>query len=200
MNKCMLTSRRRFLAIAGTGALGLMTSPYLSAAEDGLSGLAVSSKYPENRSSFTVPDPSRIKLLQLTDIHFSTPVDKEREKVDQRTMELIKRVTDHAGPDVLVVTGDMWSNNPDGKGNLLQEFTIEKISSLGLPTVYLWGNHDRLSDIAMGHDKFAEAPHSLYKGGAGEGNYTVDLVDKSGTRLLELLCLNSNGIGIQPAQ
>jgi 3',5'-cyclic AMP phosphodiesterase CpdA len=202
MEKSFLTSRRRFMMAAGAGALGLTAAPFLRAAvaEEAPPGTPVSSKYPENRSSLTVPDPSRVKILQFTDIHFFAGRDEHGPEVDEKSVELIKRLVDQSKPDMLMLTGDTWHNNPDGKGKEFQEFALEKIGSLGIPTTYVWGNHDQLDDYVAGHNKFAEARNSLYRGGVSGGNYTVDLLNKTGERVWELVCLNSNDAGLQPQQ
>jgi hypothetical protein len=108
MQKHISTSRREFLAAAGAGALGLAASPFLRAAvaDEAPPGTPVSSKHPESRSSLTVPDPSRIKVLQFTDIHFFNDRDKHGPGVDGKSIEGMKRMIDSSTPDVLVLTGD----------------------------------------------------------------------------------------------
>ncbi len=202
MDNFFLTSRRRFMMAAGAGALGLTAAPFLRAvvAEEAPPGTPVSTKYPENQSSLTVNDSSRIKILQFTDIHFFNDREERGPEVDEKTYELMKRLVELSKPDVLVATGDIWHNNPGGRGKEYQEYALEKMGALGVPTAYIWGNHDQLDDYVTGHDRFTEAPHSLYRGGVGGGNYTVELKNKSGDRLWELVCLNSNDAGLQPQQ
>jgi hypothetical protein len=196
------SSRRHFLAAAGVGALGLASLPSLAVEEEKeiLPGIPQSQKYPENQSSLTVSDPSRIKVLQFTDIHFFCSRDKYGVERDERTVEDFKRLVDHAEPDILAVTGDTWHDNPEGRGREFQEFAVAKIGALGIPTLYTWGNHDRLDDYVAGHDRFAEAPHSLYRGGIAGGNYTVDLLNKDGKRVWEFVCLNTTDVGLKPLQ
>ncbi len=202
MDKLYLTSRRRFMMAAGAGVLGLTATSSLGTAmaDEASPGTPGSSKYPENSSSLTIPDPSRIRVLQVTDIHFFNDRDENGPGVDEKTIELLKRLVDHSEPDLLVATGDTWHNNPGGKGKEYQEFALETIGALGIPTAYTWGNHDQLDDYVAGHDRFAEAPQSLYRGGAGGGNYSVELKSKSGDRLWEFVCLNTNAAGLQPQQ
>lgn len=202
MGTLVQSTRRNFLKSVGAGAMGLAVAPYISSAEgeNTLPGMSKSTKYPENSSSLTVADPSKIKVLQCTDIHFFSKRNEAKPVTNDRTLELMKRLVDHAQPDLLVLTGDTWHNNPEGKGKEFQEYAITKIGELGIPTAYTWGNHDQLDDYVAGHDKFAEAPHSLYRGGSGCGNYSIDLITKSGEKVWELVCLNTNENGIQPAQ
>ena len=51
------------------------------------------------------------------------------------------------------------------------EFAVGQIEKLGVPWLFTWGNHDRLTDYAHGQTFLAEAKHSLYRGGHSEGNY-----------------------------
>lgn len=158
-------------------------------------GIPHSDTHPDTRIGLKVSDPSRIRLLQLTDLHFFCTRDT-RPEFDTDTVESMKRLVEHARPDALLVTGDLWHDNPDGRGREFMEHAIAQVAGLGVPWLFTWGNHDRLDDYASGHDHIAGAPHSLYRGGAGKGNYVVALEDAGGAPLWDLLCLNSGGGGV----
>ncbi len=151
-------------------------------------------------SHLQVGDPSKIKILQLTDIHFFCGRDKFGEVMDKLTIENLPKLIDLTQPDLLAVSGDLWHDNPGGRGKEFMEYSVEKIEALGLPWLFTWGNHDMLDDYELGHDHLTEAKNSLYRGGPGSGNYSVMLEDKEGNPLWELLCLNTTNIGIQKEQ
>jgi hypothetical protein len=88
--------------------------------------------------------------MQVTDLHFFCHPDKP--ELDKRTIEELPRLRDLTQPDLIMVTGDFWHDNPGGKGQEYAEFAIDKISGLGVPWIFTWGNHDMLNDYAKGHD------------------------------------------------
>ncbi len=201
-------NRRRFLACSLTGAA---TLPLAGVAETfrGIDlrgfksestpvGLARSTKHPDTQATMTVKDPSALTALQITDLHFfCTPRKPER---DQQTLDDLKRLTDLTEPDLILVTGDLWHENPDGRGEEFMSFAIETVAGLGRPWLYTWGNHDHLGDYVRGHDALAEAPGSLYRGGASGGNYTVQVLDPGGTAVWEFICLNTAQEGLGQEQ
>ena len=69
-----------------------------------------------------------------------------------------------------------------------------------VPWLFTWGNHDELSDIPKGHDTFHQAKNSLYRGGPGAGNYVVELKDKAGANVWDLICLNTSSRGLEAPQ
>ncbi|NOZ56248.1 MAG: T9SS type A sorting domain-containing protein [Calditrichaeota bacterium] len=104
----------------------------------------------------------------------------------------LKRLVEATEPDILLVTGDFWHNNPDGRGEEFMSFAIQHTEELGITWAFAWGNHDRLNNYARGHDAFEQAQHSLYVGGKSQGNYVVAVKDNQGNRLWDLVCLNSS--------
>jgi len=198
MSKSSL-SRREFLgwSAAGLAALGARRSFAADAPKFVGAGAALSTTYAENSAALSVADPSRITLLQFTDLHFFCK--HEDPNADQKTIEFMPRLVDQAKPDLLMVTGDFWHDNPEGRGRAQAEFAVEQISRLGVPWIFTWGNHDLLDDIPKGHDLFHDAKGSLYRGGPAGGNYTVQLQDKSGATLWDLACLNTSSKGMGEA-
>jgi hypothetical protein len=199
-------NRRGFMKqlLAGTGAAGLMQRyagavPALRLGRDPYPiGMAVSGTVPGSSARLTIPDPEAFRVLQFTDLHFfGTPFKPSR---DRQTLEDIPRLIEATDPHLLLVTGDLWHENPDDKGEEYLRFSVEKVSAAGLPWLFVWGNHDHLDDYAKGHDILAQAPHSLYRGGPASGNYTVEAEDRSGKKVWEFICLNTTEEGMQEPQ
>ena len=190
-------SRREFLAwsAAGLAAAGMRPA---RGAEFVPVGSVASTTYPETSAALAVGDPSRIKLLQLTDLHFFCK--RDQPELDKRTIDDLPRLVEHAQPDLVMVTGDFWHDNPEGRGQEQAEFAIAQIAALGVPWIFTWGNHDMLNDYVKGHDTFHDAKHSLYRGGPSAGNYVIELKDKSGANVWDLVCVNSSSRGIEEPQ
>ncbi|MBI2426183.1 MAG: metallophosphoesterase [Candidatus Hydrogenedentes bacterium] len=192
-------NRRQFLGASALGAYSLLHTQ-ASGAEgvDVQIGLTPSNTHPGQKAVLSVADPSRIRLLQLTDIHFFCKT--ARPELDKQTLEDVPRLIEKTQPDILLVSGDLWHDNPLGKGKGFMEFALDKVSSWGVPWIFTWGNHDKLDDYAAGHDALHNAKHSLYRGGPGGGNYIVTLQDQAGADLWDLVCLNSMGRGLLAPQ
>ena len=192
-------NRRQFLAGAAAAtvgsALGVSTA---HAKEEESLGLSPSTTYPEQRAELVISDPSRIRMLQLTDIHFFCK--KEEPARDKQTLEDIPRLIDKTQPELLLISGDLWHDNPEGQGRAYMEFALEQLGKWGVPWLFTWGNHDRLSDYVAGHDVLHDARHSLYRGGASGGNYVVALKDKSGQDVWDIICMNSMDRGLLQPQ
>ena len=133
-------NRRQFIgSAAALSAAALLHHP--ATAEEALEqrvGLTPSATYPELKSTLTIADPSRIRMLQLTDIHFYGNDDPA---MDLRTLEEIPRLIDKTQPEILLVSGDLWSDNPDGRGAEYQAFALDKLAKWGVPWLFVWGNH-----------------------------------------------------------
>lgn len=190
-------SRREFLGWSAAGLAATWARPG-TAETPTLVGMTPSTRYPETTAALTVSDPARISLLQLTDLHLFCH--REEPALDKRTLDELPRLVEHAKPDLVMVTGDFWHNNPEGRGREQMEFAIEQVSALGVPWIFTWGNHDMLDDYAGGHDAFHDAKNSLYRGGPGAGNYVINLNDKSGAPVWDLVCMNSSSHGIEETQ
>ena len=199
-------SRRSFLKIGGGTAASLTILNRSSwSAMPGNPGVTKSMTYPETKAELHIKDPSRFKIMQLTDSHFfrvAKPGDADYlikagvTDRDARTMEDWHKLIETYQPDLIAHTGDMWHDNPDGRGAEFQKATIERLDSLGLPWVCIWGNHDQLDDVPNGHDRFHDGKHSLYRGGPGGGNYTLDILGPDGKPVWEIFCLNTQRLGL----
>ncbi len=143
-----------------------------------------------------------VRVLQITDNHFFAGVksgltvtgdDDATERDWQSFVRIFK-------PDLVVATGDLWHDNPGGRGHAAQEHSLRRLSRLGVPWAVCWGNHDQLDDYQRGHDAFESAERSLYRGGATHGDYRIDLrVAGSGgaaRTAARLFLMNSNDAGL----
>ncbi len=195
-------------AAAGAGLFGARTArgqqrefsigAILNDPEEPGVGLDAWQDAPEPYATITIPGKSAFRLLQFTDVHFFC-VERDPSR-DKQTLEDLPRLVDEADPHVLLVTGDLWHDNPDNRGAEFMAFAIEQLDALGVPWLFTWGNHDQLDDYVMGHQAMHSAKHSLYRGGKTGGNYIVHAVDSSGEPFWELLCLNSMGRGLNDPQ
>lgn len=191
--KHFLVNRREFLAAAAGTAMFSFAH-----ADEGPKintvGRTLSRTVPETVSRLAIKDPAQFRALQFTDVHFFCADDEP--ELDRRTVRDFARLVEMTSPDMIWVTGDFWHENPEGRGAEQMDFAVRQLEALGIPWLFTWGNHDTLDDYAAGHDRIAQAKHSLYRGGPGGGNYTVEITDASGRPIWELLCLNSGQHGI----
>ena len=147
-----------------------------------------------DEASLLVRDPSQLRMLQFTDLHFFQR--PWRKDLDRRTLDDMRRMVDLHHPDLLLITGDLWNNNPLHLGPQYLDQSLAWLAGLGVPWLFTWGNHDRLDNYVEGHRALATAQNSLYRGGRHGGCYRVHLQDRSGKVLWDLLCLNSSGAGL----
>lgn len=188
-------SRRDFLKTACAGVAGLSTCNLFAEQEAPLTGIASSSRYPESSSTLKISQPSRFTILQLTDSHFFQKR-PEIPNANERTVGDWKKMVDRYRPDVVCITGDLWHENHEGRGAEYQHHAIGWLGELGVPWTFCWGNHDQLDSQPKGHDALHDGRNSLYRGGAQSGNYTVQIQDKSGKPIWELLCVNTHRLGL----
>ncbi|HOJ67646.1 MAG TPA: metallophosphoesterase family protein [Candidatus Hydrogenedentes bacterium] len=144
----------------------------------------------------TVRDASAIHVLQLTDLHYFSRDPSTREAFNARTTEQIQALIEHARPDLVVITGDVWSENPNGAGEAQLRYAVEQFATLGVPWAFTWGNHDQVSDRTRANAILRNAPNSLYRGEGEESHYRIDLVSPSGERLWQLLLIDTGREGL----
>ena len=180
-------SRRRFLQSALLGGLGLYGEARTAVGR--VLGTKLISKTMEiPTSELVIRDPSQFKILQITDIHYFGKTSRE----DARTLVNLKRLVEYTEPDLLMVTGDFWHNNPDGRGEEYMNFAVQHTEELGIPWAFAWGNHDRVNNYSRAHDTLEQAAHSLYAGEKAHGNYVIHVKDGQGNYVWDLICLNSS--------
>lgn len=100
-------------------------------------------------------------------------------------------------PDLIVLTGDNTYGKFDDNGKLLDEL-IEKIESFGVYWTFVFGNHDKESDLGIENilRKYANAPHCLYAYSGASGDSNINIAIKQGeeyTKLLYLFDTHSTG-------
>jgi 3',5'-cyclic AMP phosphodiesterase CpdA len=195
-------SRREFLFRGTVGSAAVLAGAPLWAQKRPLNPVALvpSTQSPETSTAVRVRQTERIRLLQFTDIHCFAGRARHGTGPDERSVVDMKRMIELYEPDVVAVTGDTWHDNPDGRGAEFLQYSVRQLEGLGVPWLFTWGNHDLLNDYVAGHNALRNARNSLYRGGPGSGNYTVDLVDGKGRRVWELICLNTTNLGIQRPQ
>lgn len=206
-----MIQRRRFLA-SSTAAVagGVMLAPSRSSGLGPLElrpsspiGLAAPSQQLPHRAALRPARPEGVRILQLTDIHFFCDRDTLGAHADERTVDDFRKLIDLHAPDLLAITGDLWQDNPDHRGAEFFAWSLERISGLGIPWLFTWGNHDELDDYAAAQVALTEAKGSLYRGGHSGGNYEIALTDGDGESarvLWRLVCLNTTNQGVQRAQ
>ncbi|MCC7373586.1 MAG: metallophosphoesterase [Verrucomicrobiales bacterium] len=139
-----------------------------------------------------------LRLLQITDNHFFCGVKQgliltEEDRATERDWQNHVRLQK---PDLIVATGDLWHDNPGGRGQKSLEHVLPKLSALGVPWTFCWGNHDQLDDYQSGHDALESARHSLYRGGATHGDYRIEVRGTSGRPVANLFFMNSHQDGL----
>lgn len=181
-------TRRGFIACAaGAGALMLLPADVF--------GAAAGAKW-DKKGMHGSPWPwvaaradGTVRILALTDLHFFL----QGMLVDPETLRDIRRMVRHFQPDMIAVTGDMWHNNPDGRGLEFCKWACTQMMKFKTPWAFAWGNHDMMDDYARGHRMLESAPWSLYKGLAGDGNYRVEVRSPDSTvPLWNLIFLNAS--------
>jgi predicted phosphodiesterase len=137
-----------------------------------------------------------LRLLQFTDNHFFCGVDDLTVSTDDRATERDwQAFVRHFRPDLIVLTGDLWHDNPGGRGQKGLEIILPRLERLEIPWATCWGNHDQLDDFQRGHDALEAARHSRYRGGATHGDYRLE-VRTSGGPAAQLWFLNSHQFGL----
>lgn len=194
MSKQNLT-RRQFITTT-VGATGLT----LAGCVTGNSILTNVSGADSDVATLRIAKPSHLTILQFTDVHFFWGKPRPVEPLNQKTEEAMKTLVALTKPDMVIITGDLWRDNPDEKLEEYMHYTVAKCAELGVPWAFTWGNHDKLIDYKVGHKALAEAKNSLYHGGESDGNYRIDLVDKHHKTVCQLVCLNSKGDGLGASQ
>lgn len=188
-------TRRQFLettmAITGLATAGCVTHVPMATMMPGESA---------STACLKISNPSKITILQLTDVHFFWGRNEPWATLNTRTEEDLKKLVAVAKPDMLVVTGDLWRNKPPELREEYMRYGIEQCTSLGVPWAFVWGNHDELNDYHVGHKALTEAKNSLYRGSNSTGNYVVDIVDRHHKLVCQLICLNSEREGLGAAQ
>ena len=145
-------------------------------------------------------DPKSCRILQITDLHFF----HETAEKDQATLADCRRQIERHHPDLVVISGDLWHDNPQGHGQSYLEFAIREFEGWGVPWTTCWGNHDLVDDYQRAHDALRQARGSCYRGEATHGDYRLEVRagtdDATAAPRLDLFFLNSHADGLGPWQ
>jgi hypothetical protein len=204
-----MISRRRFL-----NATPLLLGPFIPSAQRLLGAepdkvsVAAPPKIGRSSRSLDIASirPARVtaasaktfKLLQITDLHFLNKTAKE----DELTINDCHRHLERHTPDLVVATGDLWHDNPNGRGERGLELVLKMFETGKVPWTMCWGNHDLLDQYQAGHDLLEQAPHSRYRGGSSHGDYRIEVfaqggdAEGTGTPAMDLFFLNSSDEGL----
>lgn len=142
---------------------------------------------------------SGLRLLQFTDNHFFCGVKAglTRTDADAATERDWREFVRIFRPDAIITTGDLWHDNPGGRGAATQAYALKQLEQLDVPWAFCWGNHDQLDDFAAGHAALEAARGSLYRGGGTHGDYRIDVWRGAERKLAaRLWLLNSNRYGL----
>lgn len=189
-------TRRQFLGATAT-AIGLAA---VTGCATPATILNPGTDTPAGVARLKISRPSKFKILQLTDVHMYSGPAESRPMLNERTAENLKRLVALAEPDLVMVTGDLWRDNPPERLEEFMHYGVGKCAELGVPWAFAWGNHDQLNDYAVGHKALTEARNSLYRGSDSEGNYVVDVIGHRGKCVCQLLCINTKQEGAGASQ
>ena len=204
-----MLSRRKFLTATPFALAALAQSPRLLAQTTDKGGTAAAIHPPKigfsSRTTdvtaitpglITTASPKVCKILQVTDFHFFAKTPAE----DELTISDCRKHLEHHHPDLVVVSGDLWHDNPDGRGQRGLELALKTFSDWGVPWTMCWGNHDILTDYQRGHDLLEQAPHSVYRGGETHGDNRIEVraagSDAKADPVFDLFFLNSSDEGL----
>jgi len=124
------------------------------------------------------PD-QQISILQVTDLHLGTV---GYWKQDLITFKRIKRLVEMHNPDLIAITGDLFTGDKP-HGSLLAAFAVQFFDGLKRPWLYTFGNHDPEGGFGRDdiYEVFAASDWGLLGFHAVEGelkkkyDYLVDL-------------------------
>jgi 3',5'-cyclic AMP phosphodiesterase CpdA len=200
-------NRRQFLKV-GPVALAALSAPLASwriaaqnPAEPPEIGRSSRRSSATPRAVLDLGPRQSLRLLQFTDNHFFcgvkqglTVTDADR-KTESDWQEFVRIFS----PDLIILSGDSWHDNPGGRGFDSLLHVLRRVEPLGIPWAFCWGNHDLMDDYQAGHDALEGARHSLYRGGASHGDYRIEVRTRStqgAAAAAHLWFLNSNRHGL----
>ena len=145
--------------------------------------------YEKQTNEITV-DGNSLKILQLTDLHVNGSIDMPL------TFALIKKTVRKTTPDLIVITGDIFSSGCKEKD--VDRF-IDFMGDIGLPWAAVLGNHDDETPYSLGElsQILSDAQGSLFITGTVEnmyGNYYYDVKFLDG-KIFQLLFMDSRSNG-----
>jgi 3',5'-cyclic AMP phosphodiesterase CpdA len=132
----MLRVNRREFLVAGTAAVSSIAFPTLSFSRSAPARAKVV-RTSTDRFELILPEPEKVRILQLSDTHFGKP-NPEYVAADPVTRKLIRTLVDENTPDLVFHTGDFINNDTE----YVDHSAIGFMNSLGTPWSVVFGNHD----------------------------------------------------------
>lgn len=159
----------------------------------------------EETFTLRIPKDKEFRILQLTDLHLGFGfISRGRDKL---ALDAVRKTIRKAGPDMLVLTGDLifpfWPKSGTFNNRKQAKRLMEFLDGFEIPYTLVFGNHDCEVGSTCNKEELAK----LYKKGkyciftegrknlTGVGNFLIELVDNSGKVLLPLVMLDSNMYG-----
>lgn len=174
---------------------------------------------PPKKPVLKVNKSGRFKILQVSDLHFSTGLGECRDaeppesrkdcEADVRTGQFIERMLDDEKPDLVVLSGDLLNgegHNPDSESSLLK--VAELFIRRQIPYAALFGNHDDEGNLSreLLMEQLTTLPYNMARAGpaavAGVGNYYLEIGDHTiaSHSALTLYVLDTHGLSPDDVQ
>ncbi|MBR5250687.1 MAG: metallophosphoesterase [Clostridia bacterium] len=163
----------------------------------------------KNYDYITANQDGKVRILQLTDLHFLNGVNVP----DKKTFDLAQRLIDATNPDLIVLTGDVvftWSNHNTLKRVI--EFFDNICKTRNIYWTMVFGNHDETGfcDKKVLADTLSASKYCLFKIGPTNlddnkygnclGNYAINLKTSEGKIACSLIMMDSNASGTTTAE
>ena len=122
------------------------------------------------------PADGRFRILILADFHNDADEDAAR-----RTWDDVHTMITQRQPHFLVLLGDIWCGDDEpARARHLMERDLAQLADIGLPWVFVWGNHDYAGAMEEDIALLRSAPFSQMQGFDALGNCRVELRDPAG--------------------
>ena len=147
------------------------------------------STFAGNKAALKFNSDGEFKIVQFTDTHINTA-----EKTNLKSLDIIKTVIESEKPDLVVLTGDIITQDGPQEGyKLLSEI----LSSANIPWAVVFGNHE--SEQKFNRKELAELVEKLpgclnadVGGIAGNSNFILPVLDRSKKIKALIYCMDSN--------
>ncbi|MFI6424838.1 metallophosphoesterase family protein [Promicromonospora sp. NPDC050880] len=183
--------RRTFLSLSSLGAAGVATVAATAAAPADAAELA---RHPQRGLRFGRD--GKFKVVQFNDT-------QDDEKIDRRTLELMRAVLDDERPDLVVLNGDNITGGCDTPLEMRQAMNnvVQPMEERAIPWAVTFGNHDEDSTPDSGVDEadmlafYRSYRHNVNgptaPGVTGQGNSNVLIEGRDGRPAFNLWLLDS---------
>ncbi|WP_423462857.1 metallophosphoesterase family protein [Promicromonospora sp. MS192] len=184
--------RRTFLSLSSLGAAGVATAAATAAAAP--ADAAELARHPQRGLRFGRD--GKFKVVQFNDT-------QDDEKIDRRTLELMRAVLDDERPDLVVLNGDNITGGCDTPLEMRQAMNnvVQPMEERAIPWAVTFGNHDEDSTPDSGVDEadmlafYRSYRHNVNgptaPGVTGQGNSNVLIEGTGGRPAFNLWLLDS---------